>query len=205
MLHREILNKEQVRLLPLIRSFKKDFGLVGGTAIALQIGHRQSVDFDLFTTAAEFDTLAVRKKIRRAYTIDRVVTDASGHYTVIVLGVRITFFLYPFPIAFSERFQNLIQMPDLLTLAAMKAYALGRRPKWRDYVDLYFMIKLRHGIGDIVRKAEQIFGKEFNEKLFRVQLCYFDDIDYSEPVIFMEGCAVADEEIRKALTAASLA
>lgn len=204
-MHKEILSEEQGRLLPLIRLFKKDFGLVGGTAIALQIGHRQSVDFDLFTTVEEFDTLAVRKKIRNGNTIDRVVTDASGHYTVIVLGVRITFFFYPFPIAFSERFQDVIQMPDLLTLAAMKAYALGRRPKWRDYVDLYFIIKRHHGIGNIVRKAEQIFGNEFNEKLFRTQLCYFDDIDYSERVIFMKGFVVADEEIRKALTVASLA
>ncbi len=44
----EILTKEQIELLPLLKTFKQEFFLVGGTAIALHIGHRRSVDFDLF-------------------------------------------------------------------------------------------------------------------------------------------------------------
>jgi hypothetical protein len=47
-MHKEILTKEQLELLALIKSFAKDFYLVGGTAIALYIGHRHSIDFDLF-------------------------------------------------------------------------------------------------------------------------------------------------------------
>ena len=46
----EVLTNEQRELLPLIKSFSKDYYLVGGTAIALHIGHRRSIDFDLFTT-----------------------------------------------------------------------------------------------------------------------------------------------------------
>ena len=49
-MHKEIFTKEQTDLLPLIKEFSKDFILVGGTAIALHIGHRQSIDFDLFHT-----------------------------------------------------------------------------------------------------------------------------------------------------------
>ena len=47
-MYKKILNKDQIELLPLIEQFKKEFYLVGGTAIALQIGHRRSIDFDLF-------------------------------------------------------------------------------------------------------------------------------------------------------------
>ena len=47
-IHKEILTKEQVELLPIVAYFSKNFGLVGGTAIALMIGHRESLDFDLF-------------------------------------------------------------------------------------------------------------------------------------------------------------
>jgi hypothetical protein len=47
-MHPEILSKEQLELLPFLGQFNKRFFLVGGTAIALQIGHRQSIDFDLF-------------------------------------------------------------------------------------------------------------------------------------------------------------
>ena len=47
-MHKEIFNKNQLGLLPLVTSFKNEFYLVGGTAIALHIGHRRSIDFDLF-------------------------------------------------------------------------------------------------------------------------------------------------------------
>lgn len=48
-IHKEILSEGQVRMLGLIQQFKKDFYMAGGTAIALQIGHRRSIDFDLFS------------------------------------------------------------------------------------------------------------------------------------------------------------
>ena len=62
-MHEEILAPEQKKLLPLVALFKKDFGLVGGTAIALHIGHRESLDFDLFSLE-EFDSLKIRNKIK---------------------------------------------------------------------------------------------------------------------------------------------
>lgn len=62
-------------------------------------------------------------------------------------------------------------MPDLLTLAAMKAFALGQRLKWKDYVDLYFIfyyfiMKDFCRIGEIIKKGEELFGGEFADKLF---------------------------------------
>ena len=78
--------------------------------------------------------------------------------------VKLTFFHYPFEIKFNMNFENIIAMPDLLTLAAMKAYALGRRPKWKDYVDLYFIMDKKHKLAEIIKKAKNIFGNEFNER-----------------------------------------
>ena len=202
-MHKEILTKKQIALLPLIRSFSKNFGLVGGTAAALYIGHRRSIDFDLFT-AQEFDNFAVRKTISRFSKISRVLTDQKGQYTMVIDNVKLTFFHYPFIINFSNKFNGIIKLPDLLTLSAMKAYALGRRAKWKDYVDLYFIIKSRHSIGDIVKKAKQIFGAEFNEKIFRSGLAYFDDINYSEKIIFMKGFRVSNSIIKKGLIDFSL-
>ena len=86
----------------------------------------------------------------------------------------------------------------------MKAYALGRRAKWKDYVDLYFIMKKYGGIAKIVSKAKQIFDSEFNEKLFRSQLVYFKDIDYSEKIISMKGFEVKDAVIKKGLKEFSL-
>ncbi len=63
-MHREILTKEQEALLPLVKSFSKDFGLVGGTAVAPHIGHRESLDFDLFSDE-DFDTASIKRTIEK--------------------------------------------------------------------------------------------------------------------------------------------
>jgi hypothetical protein len=56
----------------------------------------------------------------------------------------------------------------------------------------------------IIKKAEEIFGGEFNEKLFRVQLSYSKDIDYTEKIIYMKGFETKNEVIKKALINFSL-
>ncbi len=198
-MHKEVLTDQQIKLLPLVEKFVKDFGLVGGTAIALQIGHRRSIDFDLFSTE-EFDNNKIRKTIiENGWNINKVYKDEIGQFTFFVNNVQLTFFHYPFKIEFSEHFEKRLRMPDLLTLAAMKAYALGRRAKWKDYVDLYFIIKDYFSVSEISRKGKEIFGNEFNEKLFREQLAYFKDIDYGEEINYLKGFEVNNKIIQKEL------
>jgi hypothetical protein len=86
----------------------------------------------------------------------------------------------------------------------MKAFALGRRAKWKDYVDLYFIFKTHYTIADITVKGREIFGTEFNEKIFRTQLAYFEDIDYQEQIIYKKGFSTDDEIIKQALVEFSL-
>ena len=97
-----------------------------------------------------------------------------------------------------------LKLPDLLTLAAMKAFALSRRPKWKDYVDLYFIIKSHYLVGEISEKAKEIFQGEFNERIFREALVYFADVSYAEPVEYMKGFEVSDKTIEKELIKFSL-
>ena len=202
-MHKEILTTEQVELLSLVNRFSPKFGLVGGTAIALWIGHRKSIDFDLFSLE-EFDNYQIKRKISQHYRIERIFRDETGQYTLLMRGVRFTFLHYPYKIEFSEKFDHVVKMPDLITLAAMKSFALGRRTKWKDYVDLYFILRDHSSIEAVSRKARQIFGREFNEKSFRAQLIYFKDIDYSDKVIFTKGFAVSDAVIKKGLKEFSL-
>ncbi len=86
----------------------------------------------------------------------------------------------------------------------MKAFALGQRAKWKDYVDLYFIIKDHFSISQISQKSQEIFGPVFNEKLFRSQLAYFDGINYEEVVNFLPGFEVTDEIIKQKLIDFSL-
>lgn len=192
------MSEKQVEFFPHLEKFSNNFGLVGGTAIALHLGHRQSIDFDL-ASLEEISASSIRKKILEFGKIDAVIVDNQDEYTIAVCGIKFTFFNYPFPIKFSENLDSVISMPDIETLAAMKAYALGRRAKWKDYIDLYFIAEKFGSIGPIVEKSKEIFGSEFNEKNFRAQLAYFEDIDYSEKVIFSKGFERTDDEIKKKL------
>jgi hypothetical protein len=112
------------------------------------------------------------------------------------LGVKITFFEYPYTIETPINFEKIFRLPDLLTLAAMKAFALGRHSKWKDYVDMYFLLKYHFHVEDIEQKAINIYGQEFSGKLFRSQLAYHTDIDYREEVEYMEGYAVEADAVK---------
>jgi hypothetical protein len=202
-MHKNILSAEQLKFLPFLKNFSASFGLAGGTAIALHLGHRRSIDFDLFTIK-EFNNSAIQKKVLKNKKVQKVFVDHDGEYTILLDSIKLTFLHYPFTISFNESLDDFIKLPDLLTLAALKAYALGRRSKWKDYVDLYFIIKSGVSLKKIIVRAEKIFGNNFNEKIFRVQLAYFKDIDYSEKVDYLPSFEIADEKIKKELVQMSL-
>ena len=202
-MHPEILTAEQRKLLPLVAVFKKDFGLVGGTAIALHIGHRESIDFDLFSHK-KFGNLSLQRKVEKVRKIDEILVNKESEFTFLIGSVKFTFFQYPFDIDYSEKFGSVARLPTLMVLAAMKAYAMGQRNKWKDYVDMYFILKDHYVVEEISVHAQKLFGDHFNERMFRNQLSYFDDINYSERVTYREGFEVPDEEVKRALIEYSL-
>ena len=202
-MHSEILNDKQKQLLPLIAQFQREYYLVGGTAIALYIGHRRSIDFDLFKSS----TINHKRNIDKiaASTFEHVITRrVEEQMNLIVNDVKVTFFQYPFPIEPNERFESFVRLPSLLQLAAMKAYALGRRSKWKDYVDLYYLLRDYFSIADISNVANKIFGELYSEKMFRTQLCYFEDIDYTEKVDYLISNPPTDDEVKLMLTNLSI-
>ncbi|OFY50653.1 MAG: hypothetical protein A2X22_04160 [Bacteroidetes bacterium GWF2_49_14] len=193
-MHKEILTKNQEELLPIVRQFRREYYLVGGTAIGLHIGHRRSVDFDLFKTGPirHVKNLEKISGFGFPYQVTRRVEEQMN---LTVNGVKLTFFQYPYTVPSGTDFDRIIKLPGLAELAAMKAFALGRRSKWKDYVDLFFLLRDHFSLNQISSQATELFGQLFSEKLFRAQLSYFKDIDYTEPVEFM-GTPVPEEEIR---------
>jgi len=202
-MHFEILSTQQRELLPFIARFKRTFYLVGGTAIALHIGHRRSIDFDLFTSK-KLNKSRIRQKVFELPYSKRTLFDDIDQAHFYINEVKMTFFIYPYPVEHSEMVNGIISMPSLLSLSAMKAFALGRRAKWKDYVDLYFVLKEYFSVKDISTEAEQIFGQLFSEKLFRGQLAFHKDIDFSEPVEYMPGFEVDEQELKDFLIDKSL-
>ena len=194
-MHSEILTSEQSELLQFISTFRRGFYLVGGTAIALQLGHRHSVDFDLFTSS-RIKGWAIRRRVENSGFPYRLLGADTDQIHFILHNVKMTFFSYPYPVEHPVVLDKIISMPSLLSLAAMKAFALGRRAKWKDYVDLYFLVKKQFSIGEICQETFRLFGDGFSDRLFRGQLAYHADIDYSEKVDYMPGHEVEDEVVR---------
>jgi hypothetical protein len=193
-MHTEIFSIEQEELLPYIKRFKTSFYMVGGTAIALHIGHRRSLDFDLFSLADLRKSRIKRVLLEIPFKQVPLFEDIDQLH-LFVNKVKLTFFSYPYAVEHPIKVDSYITIPSLLTLAAMKAFALGRRSKWKDYVDLYFIIRDYYNIHEISEAAGKIFTQQFSEKLFREQLAFFKDIDYSEPVEFLVE-PVDDEQIK---------
>ena len=193
-MHLNILNKNQVNFLPVIQEFSHDYYLVGGTAIALQLGHRRSIDFDLFHNGKVKFRQISNTFEKMGYSITEIKCATEENFTFVSNDVNITFFNYPFEIDHNISFDQVISMPTLLDLGAMKAFAMGKRLKWKDYVDMYFLLQ-RYSLIDISNKSSEIFGEMFSKKLFREQLRYFDDMDYDETV---EYCVdpVPEERIK---------
>jgi Nucleotidyl transferase AbiEii toxin, Type IV TA system len=202
-MHLNILDNNQQDLLPLLSKFKNEFYLVGDTAIALHIGHRISIDFDLFKTGI-IKPKAIINRFEKHKEKISVTYNTTGQLNLICREVKFTFFDFEFAIPHPIAVQNQITIPTLLDLAAMKAYALGRRSKWKDYVDLYFIIKGHYNIKEISNSAMERFGDLFSEKLFRGQLSYFTGINFEEKVDFLPGFETDDNTIKDFLIDAAL-
>ncbi len=193
-MHKNILAPEQMQLLPLLKLFNKKFYLVGGTAIALQIGHRMSIDFDLFTKG-NINSKKIIELLNKEVEVS-VTLQKAYQLNLIANRVKMTFFNFPYKMAHPIIVDDFLSMPDLLSLAAMKTFALGRRAKWKDYVDLYFIFKYHYSFSEVINKTQQIFGQEFVEKQFRAQLCYFEDISFEEQVVYTISNPPSDTEIK---------
>ena len=74
----EILDRKRKTLLPLFKAFKEEFYLAGGTALALQIGHRDSIDFDFFCEK-DFDPQTLLKNLKDIFSVHKVSRRFAAH------------------------------------------------------------------------------------------------------------------------------
>lgn len=199
-MHEEILSAVQLTLAETILPNFPKFYLCGGTALALQIGHRKSIDFDLATPEEIRPESILRTLQAKGYLPEHTLTATGDELTIIVQGVKMTFFSFPFHIRPTVSWACAgIRLPEVPVIGSMKAYALGRRSKWKDYVDLYFLLRDHVALPELIHRAKALFKGAFNAKLFLEQLCYFDDVDMTEQVDFTDE-AVPDATIKEWLT-----
>lgn len=184
-MHLEALSKENKDVFKKLNKFS-DFYLAGGTALALQIGHRISIDFDFFNDK-EIDKNLLNK-LEKVFFDKKLNISVSNpdELTIYIDQVKITFLKYPFsPILDLINFKG-INLLNVKEIAASKAYTIGRRGSFKDYIDLYYIILEKHtDLNKIISMAEKKYGHEFNSRLFLEQLIYFEDIT-DEQIIFLK-------------------
>ncbi len=185
-LHLETLTDSGKALFPKLAVFKGDFYLAGGTALALQLGHRVSADFDLFSPNPIKKTLLARVESDFAGTSLTPMVSTSIELTMMVAGVKCTFAQYPFQVMQSFPIDTPIQILSAKELLVTKAYTIGRRGSLKDYVDLWVGIKTEIAtLPEIIDFADQKYGDAFNDRLFLEQLLYLDDV--ASEALMMSG------------------
>jgi len=176
-LHLDILPEEQLRLFEKLSSlnFINDFYLAGGTCLTLQIGHRQSVDFDFFIPA-DFETSNIVNKLIQIGSYQR---DNEERNTIngSLNGVRISFFGYQYDIIDEFKIYNNIRLAGLKDIAAMKLETIAGRGSKKDFVDLFFLLQ-QYTLEDIFSFHTQKYGVGLSNQYHHLKsLVYFADAE----------------------------
>lgn len=177
----------------------QQFNLVGGTALALQIGHRVSIDLDFFTSH-EFDSAQLIIELERLGKLE-VLVDKPPFLQVRLDDVKLDFLKYPYP--FVQEFIDAegVRLASVENISVMKLLAIARRGVKKDFVDLYFILE-RYSLGELVQLFE---SKLPNIDMFHIlkSLSYFEDADVeADPKMLVKvSWAKIKEEITRKVNA----
>ena len=176
-----ILPESQRQLWPELAQLPQDFVLYGGTALALRLGHRASVDFDFFsskpfTPAKLIEATPFLKSAERIQSKTNtlsVIADCGG-------PVRVSFFggLSLGRVGEPDMTDDkTLLVASLLDLAATKAAVVQERAEKKDYLDLYHLLKSDIDLPSALGGARALYGDSFNPMITLKALGYFSDGD----------------------------
>ena len=174
----ETLDQDRKDLLPLLTKLPKGGVLNGGTALALQIGHRKSYDFDFFYNKPIPKNALLNLRKLFGSNLSRAMVDNPDELTVIIKkDIKLTLLHYPFTYLHKRIIWKGIKLAAIQDIASAKAYAVGRRGVWRDYVDLYFILRDHLTLSNIINASEKRYQGVFDARLFLEQLTYYEDLE----------------------------
>jgi hypothetical protein len=157
----DVLPAAQRRLWPALAPFAKDFVLYGGTAVALHLGHRRSVDFDFFSSGSvDFETLIERQP---GFARGKTVQNERDTWSVVVDGVNLSFFggLKTGRVARPEATEDgVFRIAGLRDLLARKLFVLQKRVDPKDYLDIAAILGAGLDLPQGLADARAIHGPE---------------------------------------------
>lgn len=186
-IHLELLDKKRLAAFNALGIFKDEGALAGGTALSLQIEHRHSFDFDIFLERE------IKRKdfsqLKNAFEIRSTELSTPDQLTVVTVeGINITLLHCYYKPLFKKVQTISLPLYSIRDIALDKAFTIGRRAVWRDYVDLFFVLESGHiNVLELVELSQKKFGVEFNPKLFLEQLVYFKDLQITKTSFIKES------------------
>jgi len=197
-MHKECFPAQGWKVLEKIKSIanKNSAVLGGGTALALHIGHRISIDLDFFTVKP-FRVDSLISGIRKASSSFNIIAEGEDFLTAGVDGIKVSVFKYDYPFTDKLTSYKGTKIAGLLDIAAMKTVAVSQRGTKRDFVDLYFILQdipFHKIAGHIIKH----FGQErINPVHIGKSLVYFTDADSNPEPQYLKGKDVKWDKIKR--------
>lgn len=175
-MHEETLYIETKNVLEKIqtRETLRGFYLAGGTALALQLGHRKSVDLDFFSQNYPAQESLLQNLNKYQPT---VLQQDEGTLDIFIDKVKISFFEYKYPLLEKTVKYKAIELAQLLDIACMKIAAVAQRGTKKDFADLYMLLQ-KYSLDEILKAFEKKYrGINYHKLHILKSLVYFDDAD----------------------------
>jgi len=177
--HPEVLSRSQERVLAELGPFltARGFYLAGGTAVALHLGHRRSVDLDWFTAERLSDPLALAQHLRELPVPFVAEQVAPGTLHGSARRVRLSLLEYRYRLlGYLRPWQGCARLASQKDLAAMKIAAVTQRGSKKDFVDIYALASQSFSLRQMLRWYQKKYAiHDVAHVLY--SLAYFDDAD----------------------------
>jgi len=157
-----------------VQSRISTFYLAGGTALALQIGHRQSIDFDFFLTG-DFNISELDDYLSTIGKFQRIAEEKNTLHGLLE-GINISFIGYKYPLLEKPIEDDFIRIANLIDIACMKLSAITARGSKKDFIDLFFILK-SYSLEELFKYFEKKYQLPDYEYVLLKALVYFTDAE----------------------------
>ncbi|OGM15249.1 hypothetical protein A2V56_04085 [Candidatus Woesebacteria bacterium RBG_19FT_COMBO_42_9] len=170
----QILNDRQLDLIKGLDFLGGEVYLAGGTGLALQLGHRTSLDFD-FYSKIRFDPQLLAASFQEKSKDLKINSIVKDTLILTVDGVSFSLFYYPYKMIGKKVKVESINVASIQDIAAMKLVAVAMRGKRRDFIDIYYLLK-KYSLKDLLGFVKTKYPS-FEEMMVLKGLIYFEDAE----------------------------
>ena len=173
----DVLPEKQKQLFEKLSCEKwiTSFYLVGGTSLALQIAHRQSIDFDFFVTEDFENSEIIRRLIE--FGSFELFNEEKNTINGLLNKVNISFLKYEYLALREFHYYKNISIADKFDIALMKLGAISGRGNKKDFIDLFFLLDY-YSLDEIFVAYKKKFGLEISNNYHLLKsLVYFEDAE----------------------------